>query len=189
MRALAICQWPHLANKWMFLIQATVPPTEISPGPSYWQPRWQWLGHGSAGGICQGWPANKSHHLEWAGEENRIREKHLDTVNMVSFLVKSLDLTVHYFFSYSVATTWDRKKKIIQSCGLVPWQDKFTIPKFRFSKLTSNLSLSELFSSILKSPIDPSLLPLSTWPCLLFQREKTEGLFLAKAVTSVQWLN
>lgn len=78
-------------------LMATVPPPQTSPGPSCWPLHWQWLGLGSADGICQGWLASKFHHLEWAEEEKRISKKHLRALE--SFLVRSLKGTGHQLFA------------------------------------------------------------------------------------------
>lgn len=118
---------------------ATVPPTQISPGPSCWPRRWRWLGLGNAGGICQGWPASKFHHLEWA-EEKRISKKHLQAV-------KSLNGTGHHSFSFTVATNWMLKNH--------PVINKFSLTSNRFSTNLQSFSLFYILTLLQSPQISP----------------------------------
>lgn len=147
-------------------------PIKRSPGPSCWQLRWQWLGLGSAGGICQGWPASKSHHLEWAKEEKRIREKQPDAEK--SFLARSWGLTGHHFFSHTAATNWlQRNHPVTISTS------------HRYSKPTSNLSLFHIL--INSSPVSANLpftspSSLSADDLVSYFREKIEAIQLCAHV-------
>lgn len=134
-------------------LMATVPPPQIPPGPSCWPLRWQWLGLGSAGGICQGWPANKCHHLEGAEEEKRISKKHLHAVK--SFLVRSLNGTGHHFFPFIVATNWLlRNHPVMGTSALISSQPHF---KQILKQPPIFFSLVHLNSSPVSSNLTPPL--------------------------------